>query len=311
MRNTFVNEMIKLAQADERVWLLTGDLGFGVLEPFAQLFPERFVNVGVAEQNMTGIAAGLALDNRVVFTYSIANFSTLRCLEQIRNDICYHNLNVRVMSVGAGLAYGSHGYTHFAIEDLAIMRALPNLSILSPADPWEARRAAEIAVQHTGPMYIRLGKNGEPALHSASNNDGDTDKVLFDLAKLIELIPAGDITLIATGSIAFHAFQAATILRAEGYSVGMYSCPSIHPFDHETLAHICNCSRWIVSVEEHAPIGGLSSLIAEQMAQRNWQSRLVPLTLPRNISGVGSQEYFLKTFQLDAEGISNRVRSLG
>ncbi len=302
MRNTFVNELIQLARADERVWLLTGDLGFGVLEPFAHQFPERFVNVGVAEQNMTGIAAGLALDNRVVFTYSIANFSTLRCLEQIRNDVCYHNLNVRVVSVGAGLAYGSHGYTHFAVEDLAIMRALPNLSILSPADPLEARCAATLAVKHSGPMYIRLGKNGEPSLHS--------DEVSFDLTKLIELLPAGDMTLIATGSIAFHAFQAATTLRGEGYSVGMYTCPSIHPFDHDTLAHICRRSRWVISVEEHTPVGGLSSLIAEQMAQHSERSTLVPLTLPRTISGVGTQEYFLKLFQLDAAGIMHRLKSL-
>lgn len=302
MRNTFVNELIQLASADERVWLLTGDLGFGVLEPFAQQFPERFVNVGVAEQNMTGIAAGLALDNRVVFTYSIANFSTLRCLEQIRNDVCYHNLNVRVVSVGAGLAYGSHGYTHFAVEDLAIMRALPNLSILSPADPSEARRVANLAVRHSGPMYIRLGKNGEPALHK--------DVASFGLGQLIELLPAGDVTLIATGSIAFHAFQAANTLQNEGLSVGMYSCPSIHPFDHESLARICRRSRWVISVEEHAPVGGLTSLIADQIAQHKGPSTLVPFTLPRNISGVGSQEYFLKQFELDAEGIVRRVKGL-
>jgi hypothetical protein len=147
MRTAFLETLVRLARHDERIWLLTGDLGYSVLEGFAREFPERFVNAGVAEQNLTGVAAGLALSGKIVFTYSIANFPTLRCLEQIRNDVCYHRANVKVVAVGGGLAYGSQGYTHFGVEDLAVMRALPYMTVVAPGDPVEARLATEAIAQ--------------------------------------------------------------------------------------------------------------------------------------------------------------------
>ncbi len=141
MRTAFARTLGELAAGDERLWLLTGDLGFSVLEPFAQQFPQRYLNVGVAEQNLAGIAAGLASCGKIVFTYSIANFPTIRCLEQIRNDICHHELPVKVVAVGGGLSYGAAGYSHHAVEDLAVMRAMPGMVVVAPADPWEARCA--------------------------------------------------------------------------------------------------------------------------------------------------------------------------
>jgi transketolase len=137
MRNTFIRELIKIAEKDKNIYLLTGDLGFSVLEPFLEKLPDQFVNVGVAEQNLTGVATGLALTGKIVFTYSIANFPTLRCLEQIRNDACYHNANVKIISIGSGFSYGTLGYTHYGVEDISIMRALPKIKIISPADPIE------------------------------------------------------------------------------------------------------------------------------------------------------------------------------
>src|SRR5213078_2569899 len=158
MRTAFFRALLELAAADERVNLVVGDLGFGVVEPFVERFPARFFNAGVAEQNMTGIAAGLALSGKTVFTYSIANFPTLRCLEQIRNDICYHAADVKIVSVGGGMAYGALGFSHFATEDLAIMRALPGLTVVAPGDPVEVKELLPQIVRHPGPVYLRLGR---------------------------------------------------------------------------------------------------------------------------------------------------------
>jgi transketolase len=302
MRNAFINELFSIALANKKIWFLTGDLGFGVLDSFAKEIPDRFINVGVAEQNMTGIAAGLAMDGRTVFTYSIANFPTFRCLEQIRNDVCYHRADVKVVSVGAGVAYGSHGYTHFGVEDIGIMRVLPHMTILCPADPAEARRAARLAVESPGPMYIRLGKNGEPALHP-----GEVD---YRLGDLIEMVPAGEINIIATGSIAYHACAAARECRAHGIPVGMFSCPTVAPFNIERFSHICSQSRIVITVEEHGPVGGLASVAAETLAQMDTRCRLVRLSLPQSISGVGTQEYFLNKFGLDAAGIAAEVQRI-
>jgi transketolase len=167
MRTAFIKALTDLAETDNRIWLVTGDLGFSVLEEFASRFPDRYLNVGVAEQNMTGVAAGLAMSGKIVFTYSIANFPTLRCLEQVRNDVCYHNANVKIVAVGGGLAYGAQGYTHHAIEDLAILRALPNIRVIAPGDPAETRAAVMAIVNTPGPCYLRLGKAGEPSFPKA------------------------------------------------------------------------------------------------------------------------------------------------
>ena len=165
MRTTFIETLCDLAERDERIWLITGDLGFSVLERFSERFPERYINAGVAEQNMTGIAAGLAHSGLVVFTYSIANFPVMRCLEQIRNDVCYHNMNVNVVAVGGGFSYGTAGYTHHGVEDIAVMRAMPNMTVVAPADPYETRKATESVAAHAGPCYLRLGKSREPDVH--------------------------------------------------------------------------------------------------------------------------------------------------
>ena len=165
MRNAFIDELVAAAQVNDRIVLVVGDLGFGVVEPFANRFPNRFFNAGVAEQNMMGLAAGLASEGFHVFVYSIANFPTFRCAEQIRNDVDYHNLSVTIVSVGGGLAYGNLGYSHHAVQDYALMRVMPNMLIAAPGDPMEVRACMRFIIKHPQPSYFRLGKAGEPSIH--------------------------------------------------------------------------------------------------------------------------------------------------
>lgn len=166
MRNAFIDELVTLASIHDNIALVVGDLGFSVIEPFADRFPDRFINAGVAEQNMTGLAAGLASEGYHVFTYSIANFPTFRCAEQIRNDVAYHNLPVTVVAVGGGLAYGSMGYSHHAVQDYALMRCMPNMLIAAPGDPMEVRACMRYLINNPQPSYLRLGKVGEPCFHT-------------------------------------------------------------------------------------------------------------------------------------------------
>ncbi len=250
MRDALIQAVIEVAKTDDRIWLLTGDLGYSVLEPLRDAIGCRFINAGIAEQNMTGVAAGLALAGKIVFTYSIANFPTLRCLEQIRNDVCYHNLPVKIVAVGGGLAYGSLGYTHHAVEDIAIMRSLPNMTVLAPGDPNEAKSCLRHAINCPGPTYVRLGKAGEQAIHSSIPDRIDTP---------IEVLSGRDITVLATGGGLSVAFQACKKLTAEGVSPRLLSVPCLHPID---LTGLCGP---IVTVEDHG-IGGLGSIVAEHVA---------------------------------------------
>jgi transketolase len=212
MRTAFINELIAQARANPKVFLVVGDLGFSVVEPYAAEFPERYLNAGVAEQNMTTVAAGLASEGYHVFTYSIGNFPTLRCLEQIRNDICYHDLSVTVVAVGAGMAYGNLGYSHHAVQDIAVMRALPNLTVYSPADPGETRECMRLIVERSRPSYLRLGKAGEQALHGVSG-----------VAKGVLEIRSGTapIAFAATGSILKSALEAADQLHEKGTEIAV------------------------------------------------------------------------------------------
>ncbi|MGH9864787.1 MAG: transketolase family protein, partial [Candidatus Acidiferrales bacterium] len=259
MRSAFIRSLVSLAEEDDRVCLVTGDLGFGVVEPFAEKFPKQFVNAGVAEQNMTGIAAGMALCGEVVFTYSIANFPTLRCLEQIRNDVCYHRADVKIVSIGGGLAYGALGASHHATEDIAVMRSLPEMTIVAPGDPVEAEMATKALVARAGPAYLRLGRSGEPPVHS--------DGVDFQIGKAIRVTDGDDITLIATGTMLHATVQAAEQLAREGIGARVLSMHTIKPLDLEAVYAAATDTRAIVTIEEHSIVGGLGSAVAEVLAE--------------------------------------------
>ena len=302
MRTTFIKTLSELAAEDERVWLVTGDLGFSVLERFAERFPGRYLNAGVAEQNMTGMAAGISTTGKVVFTYSIANFPIMRCLEQVRNDICYHNLNVKITAVGGGFGYGSAGYTHHGLEDLAVMSALPNMTVLAPGDPVETRLAVHAAVACPGPVYLRLGKGGEPVVHTAQPR--------FEIGKAITLQRGSDLTLVSTGAILAVVMTAARALEAEGFSVGVLSMPSLVPFDRTALLSAAAGSRALLTVEEHGP-GGLGSRAAEVLAQAGAGARFATLTADRShMHLAGSQTYLRDHSGLSIADITARAREL-
>jgi transketolase len=281
---------------------LCGDLGYSVLEGFSSRFPNRFVNVGVAEQNMTGIAAGLALSGKVVFIYSIANFPVMRCLEQIRNDVCYHNLNVKIVTVGGGLTYGSLGYTHHGVEDIAVMRVLPNMTVIAPGDPVEARLATQAILNTPGPCYLRLGKAGEPVVHQIEPE--------FQVGKAISLQLGSDLTLISTGGMLQSVVLAAEKLASQGYSVQVLSMPTVYPLDEPAIVQATKQTGKIITVEEHG-LGGLGSAVAEVLALGGIPVKFRPLRLPREAMKVAGSQTVLRSSQgLSIERIVDEAISL-
>lgn len=303
MRDAFVRALSHLASADRRIVLITGDLGFGVLDEFAKRYPKQFINAGVAEQNMTGLAAGLALEGRCVFTYSIGNFATLRCLEQIRNDVAYHQLNVNVVAVGGGFSYGALGATHHATEDIAIMRSLPNMTVFAPNDDDETFHGVQCLAVRAGPSYIRLDRTGVPGLCA---------DVSVEIGKARLLRHGKDITLIATGGIAREAMQASEELAKTGVECRVLSMHTVKPLDQGAIRDAVHQTRGIVTIEEHSRIGGLGGAIAEALCEENLFPDLYAcLALPPEFSAlVGSQKYLRSYYGLDAPGIARRVAGL-
>jgi transketolase len=295
MRTAFINELILQARVNPKIFLVVGDLGFSVIEPFAEEFPDRYLNAGVAEQNMTAVAAGLASEGYHVFTYSIANFPTLRCLEQIRNDIAYHNLPVTVTAVGGGVAYGNLGYSHHAVQDIAVMRTLPNLTVFSPADPGETTECLRLILQRGRPSYLRLGKAGEAKLHEP-----------HDITKGPIRLRDGTATtaFVATGSVLKSALQAADILALRGMEIAVYSCPVL---SNETPGNFKPLWRHkkIISVEEHGFAGGLGSFLKE-LCPADVEVHLSAIP-ESNAALVGSQEFLRKQAGIDADSLVQRA----
>jgi len=301
VRTAFFDALMKLAERDSRVFLVVGDLGFGVTEPFAQRFPSRYLNAGVAEQNMTGIAAGLALSGKIVFTYSIANFPILRCLEQIRNDVCYHHANVKVVAVGGGFAYGSLGATHHATEDLAIMRALPEMSVVAPGDPEEAAAATEAVAAHDGPCYLRLGRAGEQKVHDRP--------IHFQWGKAIQVRQGSDITLISTGGMLQTAVETADALSHRGLQARVLSMHTLKPLDENAVLTAARETSAVFTIEEHSIIGGLGSAVAEVLAEASDHEVVFKrFALPSAFAcKSGSQEYLRAHFGLGVNSLSGAI----
>jgi transketolase len=295
MRNAFVETLCELAEYNDRIWLLTADLGFSVLEPFIKRFPERYINVGVAEQNMTGIEAGLALSGKIVFAYSIANFPVMRCLEQVRNDICYHNADVKIVTVGGGYVYGAAGYTHHGVEDLAVMLVLPNMTVIAPGDPLETRMATRAIADHPGPCFLRLAKAGEPILHKTEPD--------FQIGKAIMLREGQDITLVSTGGILELVLGSSEKLTSLGYSAEVISMPTLSPLDQDAIVRTAQKTGKIITIEEHGP-GGLGSLVAEVVAQMDVPIKFKPVRLRReHMFLAGSQDRLRSYHGLSVDGI--------
>lgn len=298
MRDRFIKSLISEAESNENLMLIVGDLGYGVIEEFEKRFPNQFINAGVAEQNMIGMAAGLAKIGYKVFVYSIANFPTFRCLEQIRNDVAYHNLDVSIVAIGAGFSYGTLGYSHHAVEDLAIMRAIPGMRIYSPCDPNKVEESFMDSLKISGPKYFRLGKNGEPQipnLSSISNNSiqNQTSNKL----------------LITTGAITSEAYSAQAKLKLKDIKIDVLAVNIIKPFNLNK-DEIKNYTQ-IYVLEEHSIIGGLGSCVMEELQAVGISIPIKLIALPdRNQNLTGSQTFLRKTFGIDADSVVKIIESI-
>ena len=291
MRTSFINQLLEEARHNEKIFLLVGDLGYHVIEPFAEEFPNRFLNVGIAEQNMAGVAAGLAMTGYNVYIYSIGNFPTLRCLEQIRNDIAYHNANVKVVSVGAGYAYGSLGATHQATEEIGAMRVIPNMVVATPGDPVEAKAIAKLSANYEGPMYIRLGKAGEKIAHT----EEEITLLLGDICT-IRTTEGYKTAVIACGNILDAARNQ---IENNNLPYDLYSIPFVKPINEDQLMAIVESHPdGIITIEEHQKSCGMGSAIVEKLSDMyaaktiNTYPKVKRIAIPDEfVSVVGTQEY--------------------
>ena len=302
MRDTFVRTLLEIAKKDKNVYIVTGDLGFGVLKPFWEELPNQIINAGIAEQNMTSIAAGLAMQGKIVYTYSIGNFPTLRCIEQIRNDCAYHNANVKVVCVGGGFVYGSLGMSHHATEDIAMMRALPDVTVLAPGDLVEAEAATKAIYAQEGTCYLRLGRGGEKRIHEGL--DG------FAIGKAISIQKGEKVAIFSTGAIFDEVHEACESLKAEGIVPTVYTFPTVKPIDKEVILECAAAYQTIVTVEEHNLSGGFGSAVAEVLAESEGvKAKLVRVALDDRYSCiVGSQKYLRKQYSIDATAIVEKVK---
>ena len=301
MRNAFATELVSIASDDERVVLLSGDIGNRLFNDFKLRFSGRFFNCGVAEASMTGIAAGMAMSGIRPITYSITPFVTTRCLEQIRIDICYQNGPVIIVGVGAGLSYAGLGATHQSCEDIAFLRMLPNMTVICPGDPVEVGLALRSAVAHGGPVYIRLGKKGEPIVYSEIPE--------FRIGKGIVITEGDDVCLLSTGNMLPVAVQSGKGLEAKGLSTSVVSLHTVKPLDEALLADVFQRFRVVATVEEHSVLGGLGSAVAEWMSEQSHiQARLCRIgTDDRFLHEAGGQEHAREHFGLTPDAVATRV----
>ena len=303
MRDAFINALTDLAENDKDIVLLTGDLGFGVFEEFEARFPGQYFNVGIAEQNMMGLAAGLSLAGKKVVAYSIGNFASLRCLEQIRNDACYHDASITVVASGGGFSYGSLGMSHHTTEDLAILRALPNMVVVAPCTREEAKEATKQLVSSKGVDYLRLDKTAAEEVAEAQP---------FSIGKSRIFREGTDITLIATGGILEEAVLAAKELESFGLDVKIVGIHTVKPIDKEEILKSARETGGLVVIEEHNKDGGLGSAVAEVcMDHAVLPNKFLRIGLNNTFSSiVGSQHYLRAQYEIDHNAIVSSVKKL-
>ena len=309
MRTAFVNKLMELAEKDERIVLLTGDMGFPMFDKFKELYPERYYNMGIAEQNMIGVAAGLAMRGKKPYIYSIIPFLIMRSYEQVRVDVCYHNLDIKFVGSGGGIAYGPAGATHHAIEDISLMRGLSNIQIIAPGDPFEARNAVEKSYYNSSPTYIRLSKNKDPFLHKNLENKE------FEIGKSICIRKGENLAILATGNMLEEAFNVSNKLNNSSINNSLYSFHTIKPLDSKTLKEIFRNYNYIVTMEEHNIIGGLYGAVMEEYGKGNFIEYSVKKILPIAINDrfshhVGDQENIRKYFKIDELSVLNKIQNM-
>ncbi len=302
MRNNMIKVVCEAAKTNKDIVFVTADLGYNVLNQFYERYPDRYINVGIAEQNMTSVAAGLALEGKKVFTYSIGNFSTLRCLEQIRNDVCYHNADVKIVALAAGFAYGGLGMSHHATEDLGVVKSLPNITVFSPCDPIETRAITKAAIDMNTPCYLRLGRGGEKDIHKAEICN-------FEVGKAYKLSEGQDACIFSTGSITAEAKIAVEELRKRSINVTLFSFPTIKPIDESVIRECSEKYNSIIIVEEHQIHGGLASSVADVLSEYDFKhAKLVRIGLKdQYTSVVGSCDYLRSFYKMDSKSIIDKV----
>ena len=301
MRAAFADEIEKLAAEDSRIVLLSGDIGNRMFDTFKEKSPDNFYNCGVAEANMTGMAAGMALCGLRPVTYTITAFNTARVLEQIRLDVCFQNLPVIIVGVGGGLSYASLNATHHALEDIAFLRVLPNMTVICPGDAWEVRAALRAALQINGPVYIRMAKKNEPLVHSSLPD--------FSIGKGLIVREGTDICFLNSGSLLPLAVDAANILLEKGISVQVVSMHTVKPLDENLLHDVFSRFSHIFTLEEHSILGGFGGSVSEWLSdQRGLQAHLTRIgTQDKFMVEAGEQEHAREFFGISTEKIVERV----
>lgn len=302
MRNHVIDALLKFSEIDNRTFLVTADLGFNVVEKFQQRFPDRYLNVGIAEQNMCSVAAGLGLDGYMAFTYSIGNFPTLRGIEQIRNNICYHNANVKILSVGGGFAYGDLGMTHHATEDIAMMRALPNMRVYVPSDEVDAVACFNDAVSFDGPAFIRMARGREAVFHDVEDQ--------IEPSKLQRYSAMGsDVNIITCGTLLGEGKKLQKLFQEKGISAGVYSVLRVKPLCATDIKELALKSKMLITMEEHNIIGGFGSAVAEVLSElQEIHAVLYRAGLQDTYtSKIGSQEYLREYYSISADRVFAHV----
>jgi len=301
MRNDFFNSLFEVAKKDDRLIMLSSDTGALVLDQFREGLPARCINVGIAESNMIGVAAGLAMSGKIVYVYAIIPFVTMRCYEQIRVSVCCQDLPVKMIGVGAGVDYSTLGPTHHALEDVAIMRLLPGMTILSPCDDVSAAALAKVSYQIPGPTYVRLDRSGQPPVYPESHSD---------FAHGLNVLREGkDICIVSTGKIVNTALQVAEELANASVDVGVVDLYQLKPINVEMLTSAISQARCVATLEEHSIVGGLGSALAEILAEQEQPRRFMRFGLPDSFCRqYGSREYLHRLNRLDIGSIADSIQ---
>lgn len=304
MKKHFANIISSVCDSNPNVYVFSGDLGYGVFDDFITNHPDKFYNTGISEQNMTLVASGMALEGKTVFTYSIANFPTARCFEQIRNNVCYHKANVKIVAIGAGFVYGSMGMTHHATEDLSFMRSLPEMTMFSPCDLFELEKCVEMALDINGPCYLRIG--------NLEINDVTNTKIEFGKPRLLKKNQknTSKVAIITTGSICSQALEAYTMLDEIGVCCDVYSMPVIKPIDSKSMIDLAKGYEYLFTLEENNIMGGLGGAIAEIICEHRNMPPLCRIGLNDIFSSdVGNAAYLRNKYNIDAKAVFNIINS--
>lgn len=302
MRNTFINTIFELSEKRKDLFILSGDAGLGVFEEFREKYPDRYYNMGVAEQNAISMAAGMSLSGLKPLYYNITPFALYRCYEQVRNDICYQRLPVIIVGIGSGVTYAPAGMTHYSVEDLGMAKTLPNLIVLSPIDPMEAKAAAKFAVSSNSPVFVRLAKRGEPNIHKNEN---------IDLTKPIPIKEGEKIGVITYGSIAEEVLEANKILLKRGINIKIISCPMVQPFPMDHFLNEVKNLNHVVCVEEHYKKSGLGSTIATQLLRNSVDWKFHSLGIEdKFIHEIKNQKGMRDLFGISAKKIAKYIENL-